>query len=571
MINISVKKSTRSIDTEDQNLEEPWMIEMLKQFILSTTRVWKCMYDNHVSPIKKTCNIDVSIPSSVNLTRYIDYAKNIRDFKIKLPDWFLLSSGTVVQKIIPCYDNVIDMMPLVLIDLFFPRGKTFIFVHMNNTMMRSGMHVSDIVTRCIFKCFGNPYCLSYIRNYVTSPERCFMIMDHYSAYYEHLKFAILDKNIKRMVLLSSRQVFIMLDIIKDSKYILISDISLIDYERGEECKDILCVNIDDNDQSTNLVFKKLWPDLEIIILLKDGYFNVHTARIKKYFGNVILYSPIYFIPEITFGYNINVLDKPYLGISSLQRANSTHRELLAKPCLGNTYVLDPTKGFFEFIHINNNFKDPNIRTIGIRHLKIGEMYNIVVSTMTMELNRYITGEIIRVIDYYNGSPEIEIICRETDIIYTNNDIITPDKIENILYQKLQIVDYCYRYGDKNQILTKHMIKLYIELEEKDYMYRDPKSQNDYSSSKNSHGFEGEHKNVSAYDVNRNIKELNITAILLNELGIDTEIRIVKPKTFDKLYRSRYTEHIDPAFIQIPKMVTDIIDFDILRDNILYMF
>jgi len=538
-----------SIESEIQIYQEPWMVDILKQFILSTSRVWRCMYDNHISVIKKTQNIDVSVSktkisssSTTELTRYIDYAKNIRDFKIKLPDWFLLSNGTIVQKIIPCYDADIDMMPLVLIDLYFAKDRTFILAHMTNTMIRNGMHVSDVVTRCIFKCFSNPYCLSYIRNYITSPERCFLIQDHYVAYYEHLKFAILDKNVKRMVLLSSRQIFIMIEIIRDSKEILINDIMLIDAKRGKECKKIIC----GKKNWTKSIFKKLWPNLEIIILLKDGCYRLYTDRAKNYVEDVMLYSPIYFISETTLGYNLN---------------------------RSNTYVLDPTKGYFEFIKITDNFNDSTIPTVGIRHLNIGDMYNIVVSTATMNLNRYITGEIVRVINYFNGSPEIEIVCRETDIIYNNDDIITPDMIENILQIELHIVNYCYRHNDKEQLLRKHKIKLYVELDETNYLYHDRNDSNDSNNSNNSNHnmFDNSNLSESVYDVSQTVKDINICGNLLDKLGLDTELRIVKPQTFEKLHKCRYSEHIDPALVQVPKMITDVIDFDILRDNILYMY
>lgn len=542
--NINNKDNTEN-DNVNKICQELWMNEMLKQFILSTLHVWKCMYENHIIPIKKSNNVDVFASkkshSISNLTRYVNYAKDIKDYKIKLPDWFLLSSGSNVQKIIPCYESVIDMMPLALIDSYVPRGKTFILAHMSETMLRNGLHVSDTVTRYIFKAFSNFYCLDYMKLHIVSPEICFMIRDHYAAYYEHLKFALLEKNIKRMIFLSSRQVLIMLDVLRDMKDVLIDEIVLLNSDRGKKCKKYVMSS------SYKNIFEKLWPSLEIIILLKDGYYKVYTQRMKKYTGDIKLYSPVYFTPEVTMGYNINEFNN--YNIIETDRTS--------------TYVLDSTKGYFEFIPIKNisivqnTLNNNKIQTIGIRQLKIGDMYNIVVSTTTTCIHRYITGDIVRVIDYYNGSPEIELICKESDLIVndesSNNiakpniaksnivksNIITPNAILDVLLsEQIQIIDFCYKY-DAN---TDNAIRLYIEIELD----------------------EDEH-------IDQTIKDIDILNILSNKLNIKFEVRIVRSKTFEKIHKDRYSEHIDPALVQIPRLIIKDSDINILRENILFMY
>ena len=498
---------------------ESWMLNIINHYILSTISVWKSMYNTHIHPLKKNDNLDVINKSKTYLTHYVDYVSQIRNFQIKLPDWFLLSNGSNLQKIIPCYDMYLDMLPLALIDTLFNKGKTMILAHMCNTMTRSGMHVSDVVSRNLFKAFSNPYCLSYIRTYATSPESCFMIRDHYDAYYEHIKYSLLEKKLTRMILLSSRQVLIIIDMLNVVKSKLVEELLLIDLERANECREIL---FNKKNVLMKGIFKKLWPDLNVIVLLKDGGYRLHTERIKQYINDIKLYSPIFFLPEITIGYNFNIDS--------------------------NTYIIDSRKGYFEFIKVTiNDATISNTSTENIRNLEIGDLYNIVISTTTSGFHRYITGEIIRIIGYYNEVPEIELVCHESDLLIfksnKNNEtiILTPDVIEKILLREFNIVDYCYNYKNLTQ-----KINLYIELEE----------------------FEYDHEHN---DVKQHIKNIDIVNALLDEIMLDANIRIIKSGTFDRLYKCRYSEYIDPALIQIPRLCVESYDLDILRENIVFMY
>lgn len=485
-----------------------WITKTVNDFILATNQVWRCMHDAHISPIKNMFKIDLIDTKNTPLTRYVNYAKKIRDSQIRLPDWFILSNGSKQQKIIPCYDTEIDFMSMCLIDSLSARGKTMIMFHTSESMMRNGMHVSDAITRNLFKAFANIFCLNYIRRYVTSPEQCFMMKDHYLAYYEHIKYGLLEPNLKRMILVSSRQIHMIIKILKEMRSHLVDELLLINLKRGKIVQEIL---YDDKYYDMKRVFEKLWPKLELIVLMKQGGYRVHTERIRKYTGNIKLYCPVYAIPEVTIGYDIGN---------------------------DNTYTMDPRKGYFEFMPIKNT------KTIkSIRNLQIGEFYNLVVSTRSSDMHRYMTGEVIRVLGYFNGAPKIDIICKEEDLIRIDGQIITPYCIETILMKDFVLVDYCYTYKDSDKL------KLYIELDESSYLKEMDK----------------------VYGIKQNIKDIDILDHLLDQMGIQAEVRIVMPDTFDGLYRSRYCDEIDPAAIQIPRLLTDSSDMDLLRKKITYMF
>lgn len=515
-------------------------IELLKLFYMATQQIWQNMYKHHILPIKKIYNIDVIDIKNTPLTKYIDYAHKIKYSQLLLPDWFLLSAGTHIQKIIPCYETNIDGMAVALINMFSITGKTMIVCHISNGMMRNGMHVSDIISRNVFKAFSSAYYLMYIRLFSTSPEQCFMIKDHNISYYEHLKYGLLNKNLRRIIIVSSRQLLLLIKILKERRSDFVDDLLLMNLKRGKFVQEVL---YDNKYYDMKRIFEKLWPNLDMIILAKQGNMKIHTERIRKYTGNIKLYSPVYAIPETTIGYNIHNDD---------------------------AYVIDPRKAYFEFIHVNQEYMKTDIKTnitTSIRSLKIGNMYNLVISNISSGINRYVTDEIIRILGYVNGSPKIDIICSNNDLLLINNKIITPYDIERILLKKFKLVDYCYRkidekidevklkmatLIDKLQIDNLEMeskLKLYIEIDEDCYL----KDSN------------------MIYDVKQDIKTIDIRDCLTKQLNLNAEIRILMPGTFDMLYQNRYSEYIDPSLIQIPRLIKETFDTRIIRENILFMY
>jgi hypothetical protein len=401
-------------------------------------------------------------------------------------------------------------MPLVLIESLNIIGKTMICMHTSEQMIRNGMNLSDSISRNIRKAFSNIFCLNYIRRFVTSPEKYFLTKNHYAAYYEHIKYGLLEKKLKRMVLINSRQISIIVNYLQEMKEMLVNELLLINLSRGTEVQEIL---YDKNGTDMQRIFEKLWPELEIIIMMNQGYYKIHTHRIRKYIGNIKIYCPVYSIPEITIGYD-------------------TMNESL--------YTIDPRKAYFEFLPING------IKIKSIRNLKISEYYNVVISSKSSDLIRYQTGEIIKVMGYFNGAPKIEIIGKESDLIKIKDLMITPDVIENLLAKEFLLVDYCYRHANSNE---SNKVKIYIEIDDSGYLKKLDK----------------------VIDVIPKIKDIGILDYLLDKVGIDAEVRIVMPGTFELLYKNRYMDEIDPASVQIPRYIKDSFDMDILREKIVYMF
>ena len=191
----------------------------------------------------------------------------------------------------------------------------------------------------------------------------------------------------------------------------------------------------------------------------------------------------------------------------------------------------------------------------IRSLKINELYEIVITNTTSNLYRYVTGEIIRIISYYNGAPKIEIICKDYELLLIDDKIITPYEMEQILMKDFKMLDFCYKKKDNT-----NEINIYIELDETEY---DLIITNDNDNDNDKHKVK---QNVKQYVMN-----VNIINHLYTSLKIKSEVRIVLSGTFNLLYENRYTIYVDPSLVQIPRILSNEKDIKIIRENILYLY
>ncbi len=500
---------------------DTFSINQLNQFDYATQQLWKNMYENHI--LGELGNAGKKKKKG---TRYIDYAKKIRDNNIQSPSWYILTSGTATQKLIPDYGNTFDSLSIGLMDTYSIRGKSMMVFHTSEMMQRNGMHVSDIITQNIMKIFSNPYGLMYIRFFSTSPEECFFIKDHYTSYYQHLKYGLLEEDLLRIIVISTRHLLLLIEIIQDRKNDLVREIIQINSKRGKYLYEILC---DPKNDSMEDKFTKIWPRLKSIIMIEHGTMHIYESQIKKYIKGITTYCPIYFIPEVTFGY-----DRDNTG----------------------TYTLDPRNGFFEFIKIDTNTlstikqinqeigndKLEGIKISNIRTLEIGSLYHIIATNKNTRLNRYLTGEIVKIVSYFGGSPQFEVHCKEYELVCVNEKIITPRQIEDTLMNHFDIIDYCYQDNGNKLII-------YVEIEKCNYMSDEKRT----------------------YDVREKIKKIKIKTHIFDQMEFHADIKIVKPETINMLHQNRYSDYIDPGSVHIPRCVRDQMDIDILRNNILFTY
>ena len=129
-----------------------------------------------------------------------------------------------------------------------------------------------------------------------------------------------------------------------------------------------------------------------------------------------------------------------------------------------------------------------------------------------------TNEVVRITSFYNSSPKLEIVCHLQDLLFLEGSVITPKMIEAFLISKFDLVDYAYRRYNG-------VLKLYLEIEEKYYLYDDG----------------------MVYGMREAIRKLLLVTQFRNRFKLketDVEIRIVKRGTIDLMIQGRYTNNID---------------------------
>ncbi|MBU5228398.1 GH3 auxin-responsive promoter family protein [Clostridium senegalense] len=165
------------------------------------------------------------------------------------------------------------------------------------------------------------------------------------------------------------------------------------------------------------IAKRLWKSIVYIATVTGGSFSVYDDKVNYYSGNLIIYSNAYAASEAVIGMNPNVGKISYVVLSDT--------------------------AFYEFIPIECS--ENNIITKTINELEIGKVYEIVVTNFS-GLYRYRIGDVVKVIGYYNNSPEIKFLYRKNQLLNMVSEKTTEAHVTEALRRtsqklKLDIVDY----------------------------------------------------------------------------------------------------------------------------------
>lgn len=185
------------------------------------------------------------------------------------------------------------------------------------------------------------------------------------------------------------------------------------------------------------IARRVWNHLMVITTVTGGPFKIYDDKVKYYIENVPIYSSAYAASECTIGINLCFI----------------------KP----NYVIIPDSAFFEFIKVKDMDRD-NIKTYMLSELSIGEEYEIVI-TNKAGLYRYRMGDIVKVVGFYNNSPEVEFLYRKNQCLNMVSEKTTEEHINvaiNNTMKKLnlEMIDYTTR-PDNSRTPGRYIF--YIEL------------------------------------------------------------------------------------------------------------
>jgi auxin responsive GH3 family protein len=191
---------------------------------------------------------------------------------------------------------------------------------------------------------------------------------------------------------------------------------------------------------------KLWPNVRYIRCVITGSMKQYYPKLKLYAGEVPLLGGDYFASECCVGINLDIIQPP-----------ETTR-----------FVLLPTAAYFEFLPFG--LDETNVvgeETVDISGVEVGKMYEVVVTTYR-GFYRYRLGDIVRVVGFYNSSPQVEFVMRapkNPSEIVTEKDLMSAmESFQRVLRNDMgaEIPEFA---SFLDLTLTPKELKVYIEVRE----------------------------------------------------------------------------------------------------------
>lgn len=397
-----------------------------------------------------------------------------------------------------------------------------------------GLMIADVVMSTYTK-GGTPICsatsggIKSIKKFLpylyTSPYEVMSIKDKEVSLYLHILFGLIEKN---LLFISGVFISNVLDLLRVmEKY---SDMLVKDIRKGRLSKTL---NIDEETRKSlnkylspnaaraeelerefkkgfNGICKRIWPRLQYIASVTGANFSIYNDIVDYYSGNIPIYSPCYAASEGTMGIN------PYV--------------------INTRYVIIPDTVFYEFIPIGE-FDKKKPRTLSSHELEIGESYEIVITTYA-GLYRYRLGDVVKVVGFYNNSPEIEFLYRRNQVLNMVSEKTTEDHLTNAIKNtksklNINLVDYT---TVTDNLITPGRYKFYFEVKGK-------VSKADVRNMEIT--LDNELRNCNlAYNRFRNKNGLAMPKIIIVEEG-----------TFNKVKEFLFEKGISKNQIKIPRVVT----------------
>lgn len=327
-----------------------------------------------------------------------------------------------------------------------------------------GLLIADTVTSTYTK-GGIPICsatsgginsIKYILPYLyTSPYEVMGIKDKEISLYLHVLFGLREKNLLYISGVFISNVLDLLRIMEKNSDKLVKDIRKgrlsstlkIDEETRKALNKYLSPNVARADElekefkkGFKAICKRIWPKLQYIASVTGANFSIYNDNVNYYSGNTPIYSPCYAASEGIIGIN------PYA--SKIR------------------YVVIPDTVFYEFIPLGE-FDKKNPRTLCSDELEIGKSYELVITTYT-GLYRYRLGDVVKVVDFYNNSPEIEFLYRRNQVLNMVSEKTTEDHLTTAIKNtknnlKLNLIDYT---AIADNSITPGRYKFYFEIKGK---------------------------------------------------------------------------------------------------------
>lgn len=412
-----------------------------------------------------------------------------------------------------------------------------------------GLLIADTVTSTYTKgeipicsaTSGGINSIKYILPYLyTSPYEVMGIKDKEISLYLHVLFGLREKNLLYISGVFISNVLDLLRIMEKNSDKLVKDIRegrlsstlKIDEKTRKALNKYLSPNAARAEElerefkkGFNGICKRIWPKLQYIASVTGANFSIYNDMVNYYSGNTPIYSPCYAASEGTMGIN------PYV--------------------IKTRYVIIPDTVFYEFIPIGE-FDKKKPRTLSPDELEIGQSYEIVITTYA-GLYRYRLGDVVKVVGFYNNSPEVEFLYRRNQVLNMVSEKTTEDHLTNAIKNtksklNLNLIDYT---TVTDNLITPGRYKFYFEVKGKVAME--------------------EVRNMEI-TLDKELRNCNLAYNRFrNKNGLAMpKIIIVKEGTFNNIKEFLFKKGISKNQIKIPRVVTTNKSIlDLIEDNKLH--
>ena len=372
----------------------------------------------------------------------------------------------------------------------------------------------------------------------TSPYEVMKIKDKNTALYLHLLFALEDKNLTYISGVFISNVLDALRVLEDNADLLVRDIRRgsinrnlnIDEDTRKKLNKYLRPNAGRADEieleftkGFEGICRRIWPKLIYIASVTGANFSIYDDMVNYYTESLPIYSPAYAATEAMMGIN------PYA-------------EKIR-------YVIIPDTAFYEFIPIEESNKK-NPETYCIDELKVGEEYEIIITSYA-GFYRYRLGDVVKVVDYYNNSPEVEFLYRKNQVLNMYAEKTTEEHLKVAISNTMSKLDLSlvdYTTLEDNSITPGRYI-FYFE-----FNNELPKSR--LKLLEKTLDLELQKANL-AYGRFRKSNKLACTGVI-----------VIRRNTFDNIKKFLISKGVSKSQIKIPRVITNKKDIlSILNENI----
>ncbi|XP_010914349.1 probable indole-3-acetic acid-amido synthetase GH3.6 [Elaeis guineensis] len=152
------------------------------------------------------------------------------------------------------------------------------------------------------------------------------------------------------------------------------------------------------------ILGELWPEVRYVACVTTGSMEQYYPILKHYAGDLPLLCGDYFTSECPVGINMDRMRSPE----------------------ETSFVILPNAAYFEFIPFEMGDSSEAKETVDICGVEVGKMYEVVATTYR-GLYRYRLGDVVKVVGFYNSSPQVQFITRapkEASEIFTERELVS---------------------------------------------------------------------------------------------------------------------------------------------------